>query len=53
MVTGRIITTFPRRRETHIAHAFYRQIDNKEAAGVERERIGHIAVSRDARLVAL
>lgn len=54
MVTGRIITTLPRMRETPIAHAFYGQIDDKKKiAGVERTGRGHIAVSRDARLVAL
>jgi hypothetical protein len=52
MATGWIITTLPRMRETQIAHALWSQINKLMVAGVT-VRISHIAVSRDARLVAI
>jgi len=39
-------------RETQIAHALWRQINKLMLAGVTAP-ISHIAVSRDARLVAI
>jgi len=52
METGWIITTLARMRETQIAHALWRQINKLMVAGVTA-RISHIAVSREARLVAI
>jgi len=52
METGWIIRTLARMRETQIAHALWRQINKLMLAGVTAP-ISHIAVSRDARLVAI
>ena len=52
METGWIITTLARMRESQIAHALWRQINKLKVAGVTA-RFSHIAVSRDARLVAI